>query len=119
MPNPFSVFFDGVGDKQRGGTDERAQCVADHVVRLRHAEGITVLRVLDSCAERAADERCEGNSAPAMPLSRQRIGQRQPQREEEKDVHQHLAVNLRLYPCGGQGGEGGEDQTGAALGAAE
>ena len=47
-----------------------------------------------------------------MPLSRQGIGKRQPQREEEEDVHQHLAVNLRLYPRSGQGCEGGEDDSG-------
>ena len=119
MPNPFSGFFDGVGDEQRGGTDERAQRVADHVIRLRKAQRVAVLGVLDSRAERAADERCEDNPQPTVPLSRQGIGQCHPQWEEEEDVHQHLAVELRLYPRGGKGGEGGEDQAGAALGAAE
>ena len=71
VPNPFSVFFDGVGDEQRGGTDERAQrsCV-DHVVRLRKPQRAAVLGVLDSRAERAADERREDDSKPAVPLSR-------------------------------------------------
>ena len=70
MPNPFSGFFDGAGDEQRGGADERAQRVADHVVRLRKPQRVTVLGVLDSRAERAADERCEDDSKPAVPLSR-------------------------------------------------
>ena len=109
VPSPFSGFFDGVSDEQRCRADERAQRVADHVVHLRHAEGITVLRVLNSRAENATDECCEDDSKPAVPLSRQGIGKRQPQREEEEDVHQHLAVELRLYPRGGQGGEGCED----------
>ena len=82
MPNPFSGFFDGVGDEQRGGTDERAHRVADHVIHLRHTEGVAVLSVLDSCAEDAADERREADSEPKIPLLRQRIGQCQPQREE-------------------------------------
>lgn len=119
VSSPFFVFFDGVSDEQRCRADERAQRVADHIIHLRHAEGITVLRVLNSRAEDAADERREDDSAPTVPLSRQGVGKRQPQREEEEDVHQHLAVNLRLYPRGGQGGEGCEDQAGAALGAAE
>ena len=110
VPNPFSVFFDGVGDEQRGGTDERAQRVADHVVRLRKPQRAAVLRVLDSRAERAADERCEDDSAPTVPLPRQGVGQRQPQREEEKDVHQHRAVELRLLACSGKRGEGREDE---------
>lgn len=112
VPNPFSVFFDGGGDEQRSGADECTQRVADHIIHLRHAEGITVLRVLDSRAKRAADKRREDNSKPAVPLSRQGVGKRQPQREEEEDVHQHLAVNLRLYPRGGKGGEGGENGLG-------
>lgn len=119
VPNPFSGFFDGASDEQRCRADERAQRVADHVVRFRKPQRAAVLGVLDSRAERAADERCEDDSKPAVPLSRQGVGKRQPQREEEEDVHQHLAVNLRLYPRGGQGREGGEDQAGAALGAAE
>ena len=119
VSSPFFVFFDGVSGKQRRSAEKRAQGVADHVVRLRHAESVAVLGILDSRAERAADERCEDDSAPTVPLSRQGVGKRQPQREEEEDVHQHLAVNLRLLARGGQGGEGGEDQTGAALGAAE
>lgn len=119
VSSPFFVFFDGVSGKQRRSAEKRAQRVADHVVHLRHAESVAVLGILDSRAERAADERCEDDSKPAVPFSRQGVGKRQPQREEEKDVHQHLAVNLRLYPRGGQGGKGGEDQTGAAFGAAE
>lgn len=106
---PFLVFFHGVGQQQRGRADERAQRVADHVVRLRHAEGEAVLRVLDPRAEDAADERCEGNAEPAMPCAWQGVGQRQPQREEEKDVHQHLPVKLRLLPRSREGSEGGED----------
>ena len=38
VPNPFLMFFDGMGEKQRGGADERAQCVADHIIRLRKAQ---------------------------------------------------------------------------------
>lgn len=70
VPNPFSVFFDGVGDEQRSGADECTQRVADHVIHLRKAQRVTVLGVLDSRAERAADERCEDDSKPAVPLSR-------------------------------------------------
>lgn len=112
VPSPFSGFFDGVSDEQRCRADERAQRVADHVVHLRHAEGIAVLCVLDSHAENAADKRREGNPAPAVPLSRQRIRERQPQREEEEDVHQHRAVELGLLAGGGKSGEGGEDDSG-------
>lgn len=57
VPNPFFVFFDGVSGKQRRSAEKRAQGVADHVVRLRHAESVAVLGILDSRAERAADER--------------------------------------------------------------
>ena len=110
VPNLFSVFFDGVGDEQRGGTDERAQGVADHVVRLRKPQRAAVLGVLNSRAEDAADERCEDDSAPTVPLLRQGIRERQPQREEEKDVHQHLAVEFRLLLGGGEGGKRGEDE---------
>lgn len=119
VSSPFFVFFDGVSDEQRCRADERAQRVADHVVHLRHAESVAVLGILDSRAERAADERREDDSAPTVPLSWQGVGKRQPQREEEEDVHQHFAVEFRLLPRGGQGGKGGEDQTGAAFGAAE
>lgn len=70
VPSPFFVFFDGMSDEQRGGTDERAQRVADHVVRLRKPQRAAVLGVLDSRAERAADERCEDDSKPTVPLSR-------------------------------------------------
>lgn len=117
--NPFFVFFDGVGDKQRDGPNKRAQRVADHIVRLRHAEGVAVLGILDPCAEDTAYERRESDSTPTMPLPRQRIGQHQPQREKEKDVHQHLPVKLRLLPGGGKRGKGREDQTGAAFRAGE
>ena len=110
MPNPFSGFFDGVGDKQRSGANKRPQRVADHVVYLCHAESIAVLDVLNPCAEDAADERREGNSTPTVPLQRQRIRQRQPQRKEKKDVHQHLAVEFRLLLGGGEGREGREDE---------
>lgn len=119
VSSPFFVFFDGVSGKQRRSAEKRAQGVADHIVRLRKSQRVAVLGVLDSRAERTADERCEDDSKPAVPLSRQGVGKRQPQREEEEDVHQHLAVNLWLYLRGGQGGKGVEDQTGAALGAAE
>ena len=70
VPSPFSVFFDGVSGKQRHRAEERAQGVADHVVRLRKPQRAAVLRVLDPRAERAADKRREGNPAPAVPLSR-------------------------------------------------
>ena len=110
VPSPFSGFFDGVSDEQRCRADERAQRVADHIIHLRHAEGVAVLGVLDSRAERAADERCEDDSAPTVPLLRQGVGQRQPQREEEEDVHQHRAVELRLLPRSGKRGEGREDE---------
>ena len=119
VSSPFFVFFDGVSGKQRHRAEERAQGVADHVIRLRKPQRVAVLSILDSRAERAADERREDDSKPAVPLSRQGVGKRQPQREEEEDVHQHLAVEFGLLPRGGQGGEGGEDQAGAALGAAE
>ena len=71
VPNPFSVFFDGVSGKQRHRAEERAQGVADHVVHLCHAESVAVLCVLDPRAENAADKRREDDSAPAVPLSRQ------------------------------------------------
>ena len=79
-------------------------------VRLRKPQRAAVLRVLDSRAERAADERCEDDSAPTVPLLRQGIGKRQPQREEEKHIHQHRAVELRLLPRSGKRGEGREDE---------
>ena len=106
---PFLVFFHGVGQQQRGRADERPQRVADHVIRLRHAQGKAVLRVLDPRAEDAAGQRREGKPPPAVPPSRQGVGQCQPQWEEEEDVHQHLSVKLRLLPRGREGGEGGED----------
>lgn len=112
---PFLVFFHGVGQQQRCCADERPQRVADHVVRLRHAEGEAVLRVLDPRAEDAAGQRREADAEPSVPLSRQSVGQRQPQREEEEDVHQHLPVKLRLLPRGGEGGEGGEDKSAVPL----
>ena len=110
VPSPFSGFFDGVSGKQRHRAEERAQGVADHVVRLRKPQRAAVLGVLDSRAENATDECCEGDSKPTMPLLRQGIGKRQPQREEKKYVHQQRAVEFRLYPCGSQGGKGGEDE---------
>lgn len=116
---PFLVFFYGVGEKQRGRADERAQRVADHVVRLRHAEGEAVLRVLDPRAEDAAGQRREDDAEPAMPGARQGVGQRQPQREEEEDVHQHLPVKLRLLPRSRESGEGGEDKSCVPLRTAE
>lgn len=110
VPSPFSGFFDGAGNKQRGGTDERAQRVADHVVRLRKPQRAAVLCVLDPRAERAADKCCEDDSKPTVPLLRQHIGQRQPQRKEKEDVHQHLAVEFRLLPGSGKRGEGRENK---------
>lgn len=110
VPSPFFVFFDGVSGKQRHRAEERAQGVADHVVRLRKPQRAAVLGVLDSRAERTADKCCEGDFAPTVPLSRQGIGKRQPQREEEEDVHQHLAVEFWLLPRGGEGGKRGEDE---------
>lgn len=76
VPSPFFVFFDGVRGKQRRSAEKRAQGVADHVVRLRKPQRAAVLGVLDSRAERAADERCEDDSAPTVPLLRQGIGER-------------------------------------------
>ena len=119
VPSPFSGFFDSVGDEQRGGADGRAQRVADYVVYLRHAEGIAVLDMLNSHTENTADERCNGDSNPAVPFPRQRIRQRQPQWEEEEYVHQHLAVELQLLPGGDDGGKRREDQASAAFRADE
>ena len=76
VPNPFSGFFDGVSGKQRRSAEKRAQRVADHVIRLRKPQRAAVLGVLNSRAERAADERCEDDSAPTVPLLRQGIGER-------------------------------------------
>lgn len=76
VPSPFSVFFNGVGDEQRHRAEERAQGVADHVVRLRKPQRAAVLGVLDSRAERTADKCCEGDFAPTVPLSRQGIRER-------------------------------------------
>ena len=56
--------------KQRRSAEKRAQRVADHVIRLRKPQRAAVLGVLDSRAERAADERREDDSKPAVPLSR-------------------------------------------------
>ena len=44
-----------------------------------------------------------------VPLLWQGIGQRQPQREEEKHVHQHFAVELRLLLRSSEGCERGKD----------
>ena len=99
-----------MGNEQRGGANERAQRVADHIIYLCHAKGIAVLCVLDSCAENAANKHREDNSNPPVPFLQQGVGQRQPQREEEEHIHQHLAVKLWLLPCGAEGGEGGEDE---------
>lgn len=78
VSSPFFVFFDGVSGKQRRSAEKRAQGVADHIVRLRKSQRVAVLGVLDSRAERTADERCEDNPQPTVPLSRQGIGQCQP-----------------------------------------
>lgn len=113
------MFFHGVGQQQRGRADERPQRVADHVIRLRHAQGKAVLRVLDPRAEDAAGQRREGKPPPAVPCARQGVGQCQPQWEEEEDVHQHFAVEFRLLPRGREGGEGGEDKSCVPLRAAK
>ena len=89
--------------------NERTQRVADHIIHFRHTKSVAVLRVLNSRAEDAADKCRKGDSAPVAPLLRQCIGQRQPQREKEKHVHQHLAVELRLLVCCGKCGERGEN----------
>ena len=86
---------------------KRAKRIADHIVGFGCAKGETVLRVLDPHAEDAAGQRREGDPPPAVPPSRQGVGQRQPQREE--DIHQHLAVKLRLLPRGRESSKGGED----------
>ena len=98
------MFFNGMGDQQRGGADERAQGVANHVIHLCHTEGVAVLGILDSRTEDAANKRRESNPDPTVPLSWQRIGQRQPQWEKEKDVHQHFTVKFWLLLCGCEGG---------------
>lgn len=102
-------------DKQGRRAEQHAERVAEHVVRLRHAEGEAVLRVLDPRAEQAAGKYCDADPPPVVPSPRQRIREREAEREEEKYVHQHLAVELRLLPRGGEGGKGGEDKAIAAF----
>ena len=105
-------------DKQGRRAEQRAERVAEHIVRLRHAEGEAVLRVLDPRAEQAAGKGCDADPKPTVPPARQGVREREAEREEEKYVHQHLAVELRLHPRSGEGGKGGEDKA-AALSAAE
>lgn len=101
-------------DKQRRRAEQRAERVAEHVVRLRKSQRKAILRALDPRAEQAAGKYCDADPPPVVPSPRQRIRERQPQREEEEDIHQHLAVELRLLPHGGEGGKGGEDEAAAA-----
>ena len=72
---PFFMDFDGMGEKERGGADKRAERVADHVIRLGKAQRIAVLNVLDGDAEQACGERGERDSAPAMPPAGQGVGE--------------------------------------------
>ena len=99
-------------DKQRRRAEQRAERVAEHVVRLRKSQREAILRALDPRAEQAAGKYCDADPPPVVPSPRQGIRERQPQREEEEHVHQHLAVELRLHPRGGEGGKGGEDKAG-------
>lgn len=100
-------------DKQRRRAEQRAERVAEHVVRLRKSQRKAILRALDPRAEQAAGKYCDADPPPVVPSPRQRIRERQPQREEEEDIHQHLAVKLRLHPRGSEGGKGGEDKAAA------
>ena len=100
-------------DKQRRRAEQRAERVAEHVVRLRKSQRKAILRALDPRAEQAAGKYCDADPPPVVPSPRQRIRERQPQREEEEHVHQHLAVELRLLPGGGEGGKGSEDKAAA------
>lgn len=101
-------------DKQRRRAEQRAERVAEHVVRLRKSQRKAILRVLDPRAEQAAGKYCDADPPPVVPSPRQGIRERQPQREEEEDIHQHLAVELRLHPRSGEGCKGGEDEAAAA-----
>lgn len=114
VPSPFFVFFDGVCGEQGRRAEQRAERVAEHVVRLRKSQREAILRVLDPRAEQTAGKYCDADPPPVVPSPRQRIRERQPQREEEEDVHQHLTVELRLHPRSGEGGKGGEDEAAAA-----
>lgn len=95
--------------KQRRRAEQRAERVAEHIIRLRKSQREAILRVLDPRAEQAAGKYCDADPPPVVPSPRQRIRERQPQREEQEHVHQHLAVELRLHPRSGEGGKGGED----------
>lgn len=68
-PNPLLIFFNEMCSKQRSSADKRAQRIADHVVHLRHAKRIAVLRIFDSRTEHTTNKRRENNSAPAPPTS--------------------------------------------------
>ena len=109
-PNPLLIFFDEMCSKQRSSADKRAQRIADYVVHLCHTKRIAVLRILNSCAEHTTNKRREDDSAPAMPLLRQRIGKRQSKRKEEEHVHQQLPIELRLLPCRGEGSKGRKNE---------
>ena len=102
---PFLMFFHDVGDHQRGRADKRTQRVADHVIRLRHTKGIVVLGVLNDGAQQTGKERCNTNAHPSAEPLWERVGERQPQGEEEEYVHQHFAVKLRLLLGSGKGGK--------------
>lgn len=95
----FLALFHSVADQQRGRTNECTQCVADHIIRLCHTQCETVLRILDPCTENTANKYRKGDPPPTVPCLRQSAGQRQSQREEEKHIHQHLPVQLRLLLC--------------------
>lgn len=114
VPSPFFVFFDGVRGKQGRRAEQRAERVAEHVVRLRKSQREAVLRALDPRTEHASGKYCDANPPPVVPSPRQRVRERQPQREEQEHIHQHLAVELRLLPRSGQRGEGSEDKAAAA-----
>ena len=101
-------------DKQRRRAEQRAERVAEHVVRLRKSQREAILRVLDPRAEQAAGKGCDADPKPTVPPARQGVREREAEREEEKYVHQHLAVELRLHPRSGEGGKGGEDKAAAA-----
>ena len=112
VPSPFFVFFDGVRGKQRRRAEQRAERVAEHVVRLRKSQREAILCAFDPRAERAAGKYCDADPPPVVPSPRQRVRERHPQWEEQEHVHQHLAVELRLHPRSGERGKGGEDGLG-------
>lgn len=100
--------------KQGRRAEQRTERVADHVVRLRKSQREAILRALDPRAEQAAGKGCDADPKPTVPPARQGVREREAEREEEKYVHQHLAVELRLLPRGGERGKGGKDDLVAA-----